>query len=396
MKRTPAVLLVICWSLSAFYLGRWTTGVSSISPPSPVSQRIAPTTRPRTASSGLVGPEVARDELAELMEDVQPGQPNAKLLSRVQKSFDISNGFQRRARFQQLLSLMRPEDADGIHALFKAEDKRGRWFTNEYEAYWNRWGCVDGAAAVARMLKMDGKKGEATLWKDVISGWASQDAPAALAWVTANESDHLHKSSLWSALATGLSETDPEAGLALIVSSLPKELQGRCIVACANSVVQKGGIPEASHWLHRALANPAMDAEMSRGATSAIVTAVERAGHPALEELARTFQQNPAVQSALPETLAGIWRRDSYRILDFVALLPAEFNTTASLAGAIQQLGSTDLNRTGEWLKTHPSVPHYDTAAAEYAKVIHHADPEAAIAWVNTIKNPILRNELTT
>lgn len=396
LSPTHAILLAASCSGAAFFLGHYIGKGSSPSAAIPglAGHQAAPV-KPATRKATQTGPALAGDELKELLEEATPGQPNTRLLQGLQAAFDLGNVFQRRARFQQLLSIMRDEDGDAINALFKQEDKKGRWYTDEYVAFWNQWGCVAGASAVAEMTRMDGKKGNGTLWGNVISGWASKDASAALAWITANEADHLHRTALWASLAAGLSESDPHRALELIAGELPNESRQNAITACANSAVQKGGIPFAREWLGQALNRTASDMPMAKSATSAIVTAVERAGHPALEELALTFRQNSTVQTTLPDTLSGIWRGDHFRILDFMARLPGEFNTRQSLSTAISQLTQADPDRTGEWLKQHPEAPHYDTAAAEYAKAILRIDPSAAAAWTSTIKDPALKQEVT-
>ncbi len=68
-------------------------------------------------------------------------------------------------------------------------------------------------------------------------------------------------------------------------------------------------------------------------------------------------------------------------------------NQAVILADIVDQCSSVSLNTLGNWLNQHKDFPLHDQTVALFANKTHRDDPEAARSWINTIKDPAMREQ---
>ena len=148
------------------------------------------TATPRQAALALDPQgEAAAPEAKLSSADTAPGgTARDALAARFGTAMLQSSPFKRQADFVHALETLKPEDADGLIALFDRLDRQGLHFPAEWQAFYQQWGAVDPERALAHALKEPDTDWAPGAMKDALRGWAARDPAAAGAWLRAHES----------------------------------------------------------------------------------------------------------------------------------------------------------------------------------------------------------------
>ncbi|HEX2746402.1 MAG TPA: hypothetical protein VHM91_00275, partial [Verrucomicrobiales bacterium] len=142
MKLPSVLFFVIAAALGGYFAGRWQENNAA----RPAKSSGSLTT---SASPGSAKQQKTADSIADLLLEAPPGQPNTRLLSALRVSLEDNSEFRRKARWGYFLDAMRPEDAPAVRGILREMERQGRTFVDERDAFWARWGELDGKAAIA-------------------------------------------------------------------------------------------------------------------------------------------------------------------------------------------------------------------------------------------------------
>ena len=155
-------------------------------PAQPPGVRTPPKSAHPLAASGASWLDAASADLAPVRAAMQPGVVNQVLIAKLNIVLELSDEHQRAARFQHLLTAVRPEDALALRKLFHDLREDGRWFDKEFAAFTVQWGRIAGPHAA---ILSSGSGIERNMeFYGVISGWGEQDAAAAFDWLLLQKS----------------------------------------------------------------------------------------------------------------------------------------------------------------------------------------------------------------
>jgi hypothetical protein len=194
-------------------------------------------------SNGLITLMAGLDEFAE------PGKPNPKFIRAAETALNDSLYHRRQRDFRILLEKMRPEDAKAIHAHFKALEREGRYFGNEYAAFAMRWGQIDGEGAMASWAEFDPVDRSDANLTNLMTGWGTVEPEKALAWIKDNP-DQIGNLNAYRPLLVGWINTDPVAAtLWLQNQNLEPRQVAECVGGAMLDKVYSDGLEGASDWL---------------------------------------------------------------------------------------------------------------------------------------------------
>jgi len=194
-------------------------------------------------SNGLITLMAGLDEFAE------PGKPNPKFIRAAEAALNDSLYHRRQRDFRILLEKMRPEDAKAIHAHFKALEREGRYFGNEYAAFAMRWGQIDGEGAMASWAEFDPVDRSDANLTNLMTGWGTVDPEKALAWIKSNP-DQIGNLNAYRPLLVGWINTDPVAATMWLQNqNLEPRQVAECVGGAMLDKVYSDGLEGASDWL---------------------------------------------------------------------------------------------------------------------------------------------------
>lgn len=187
--------------------------------------------------------------MAGLDEFAEPGKPNPKFIRAAETALNDSLYHRRQRDFRILLEKMRPEDAKAIHAHFKALEREGRYFGNEYAAFAMRWGQIDGEGAMASWAEFDPVDRTDANLTNLMTGWGTVDPEKALAWIK-NNPDQTTGLNAYKPLLVGWINTDPvTATMWLRNQNLEPRQVAECVGGAMLDKVYSDGLEGASDWL---------------------------------------------------------------------------------------------------------------------------------------------------
>lgn len=161
-----------------------------------------------------------------------------------------NNEGERRSKWMALIREMTPDDCLTIREMFKKMDRQGRTYPFEWEAFWKRWGEIDGTGALAYIEMQDQTQG----WVSDIAGktffgWAAKDPMKSRDWLARNQDSPLFNSA-FSGYISGLALDDVRAGTAYALSAVPpgNELLSFSMGVLVEGAAQQGGLRGVTEW----------------------------------------------------------------------------------------------------------------------------------------------------
>ena len=160
-----------------------------------------------------------------------------------------SSPFKRQADFVQALDTLQPEDVDGLRQLFGQLAHQGMHFSNEWQAFYERWGAIDPERALAHALSEPETKWAPGAMQDALRGWAARDPAAARAWLGAHESAANFESAFLGCVE-GYAGKDLSAATRMAMESVPagNETYAKIGEALAEAAVRQGQLSGLEAW----------------------------------------------------------------------------------------------------------------------------------------------------
>ncbi len=318
-----------------------------------------------------------------------PGRLNDVLIAALHDILGDSFGSRRARRFAEMLEAMRPEDAAAVRNVFREQDKLGRHFPTEFVAFWDRWGEVDGAGALAYIQTEDQWNGRNHA-VDVFKSWTARDPRQAAEVALALDPGPLRDNAL-KGVVHGWTETDLLAATEFVLRHMPVEERPQLGGDMVWSIAYSASAAHAREWFAE-LEN--VPAGFRQHATEALMELSSRDSPAAALEAAKiTIDDASAASGAWATTVLGnlAQRRSHEEFLQCVEML-AERNVSVAPSGYFHHDPGL-ITATSEWLRAHPSSPAFDSLALELVRAGAEDDPQVAAQWAAVIKDPARRTE---
>jgi len=226
---------------------------TSATTPKKSERRVTPRSRLPIPDYDLaLGAEV--EKTLALYELGVPGEVNHQLVDAMREALYEPHSADRSRQWLILMGAMRPEDAPEIRELFREGDKNGVWFVEQWLQFYDRWGQIDGPAAIADITaKPNPGLGETV--KKAAGGWAASDPHSALEWLSDWDPKHPHWNDVASAMIGGFAQHDLPAATLLSAEMNAKmdaenwRLIQPAMEQLADAAILEGGISAVTDWI---------------------------------------------------------------------------------------------------------------------------------------------------
>lgn len=327
--------------------------------------------------------EIAARDMAEVQAAMKPGEVNAVLVAKLHAVLNIGEPSIRMPRWQALLAAMRPEDVEAVRDIFHQNDKEGRWWTDEFSAYWQQRGIVDGAVAAEAFA--NGKYADRLA--SFMAGWGRSDPGAALEWVRGHPGKFNTQEALRNLVYGAGNKKASEAEALLLANAGDPQLQF-LYDRVAHMKVYQEGMSGAKPWFEQLAAGSAPDNYKQSNMRTLVNLMSERTGGASAAEFAGKFVSEPWLPPEAGSALAREWKgapADNLAKLEKIASPQAQQAAGAVLAS---QWAAHDVEGLSLWLTMNRTHPFFQEGTRALVKEVASTDPEAAKAWSKKIREP--------
>jgi RNA polymerase sigma factor (sigma-70 family) len=297
---------------------------------------------------------------------------------------------------------------------FEEERKRtGLGHPKLVEVFVRRAGEVAGQDAVNYFLK-SGWGGDAsegmTNWasNEAMIGWASKNPVEALQWL-GRDADSEARRRFMGAAIRGLALTEPDLAVKTLEEQPAKE-RSKYTTELVTSALRTVGIDGAQQLVEGMIARAAENGRLKEGYLRNVVydyssmriyqAMVSGTVSDAVNWMNQHVGQPYFDQGAIAEVtrrFTAQYPQEAFRWLEGVntTLLSAGNTSTAGYRVLLDVWKAKEGAPTVEtWLQAQTSHPHYDHIAWQYAALVVEKDPNKALKWANTIKDPKIKQEV--
>lgn len=250
MKTASREWLLRSLILVAGFVGGWAFFQSSAHKDHPAAATVA---RPASGGSRPVTTRLADPQNQKAPSDA--GSPAASesqesVRTRFEAAMRLPNPRRRLGAFLRQLDTLTAAEAPALQQLIHDLNREGLQLPEEWEAFIQRWGELDGAAAAQLALTKTGEAWFGGGLKTIMSGWASKDPAAATAWLNAH-GENPHFDQALEGIVMGMAETDPVAATQVALSALPegnRAMASNYMEQLAETVVRAGKKSGMLEW----------------------------------------------------------------------------------------------------------------------------------------------------
>jgi hypothetical protein len=301
----------------------------------------------------------------------------------------IGDDRERQAAWFTMLSSLTATNAPEIRELFRKMDAHGRWFVPEWDAFWSRWGEVDGPAALEEVKATGSADYQPTLAEKILKGWATKDPQGAKGWLAANTSSPWYDGALRGYLA-GLSRIDLDrATQDALTLARGRSVDGLSETLTEQALKQRQLSGMLEWW--KSLPEDTSDVSLRRQAIGDVYQRLQVANDPRagewLAELAGTpFRPNDEIG----RHAAKIASTDPLGAVAWVASLPPSPSDGhyTGIGRTIKALAGNDPAAVETWLAKLPPSALRDQALAAYADHLDgKSQTDAAQKWRSQVEN---------
>lgn len=279
----------------------------------------------------------------------------------------------RRMEWLILLQNLQPSDCLTIREMFRSMDRQGRAFPFEWDAFWKRWGTVDGAGAL-EYIKSEDPRQE---WvRDIagktLFGLGSKDPDAAKKWLAEHQDSPLFNSAFTGYIA-GVALTDFRKGTAYALEAIPAghELLNHSMGCLAEGAAQQAGLTGVLEWFDQ-LPDDAEHSSHKATAISHVTRHLMQAGQaPAMEWLASKAGTKWRSDEKIGQVADWVAGSDPAKAMEWLTGLPPS-PATGSYPGmtrVINRWAGSDPAAFETWLRSPKDKTIQDQAVAAYEKI---------------------------
>jgi len=285
------------------------------------------------------------------------------------------------ASFSRLLSEMDAAEIEEIAADFESMPFERR---REFNLLLYRWAQLDGESAVAHVQSMEGGgRGRGWNMGSVMSGWASQDPDAAIAWASANSEGT--DNPYMTGVIHGVARTDLDRATELALEMPFGRNRGRAVDALLDASLQDG-TDHAVAWVQ-----DLPDGDLKYGIMGRLADRVEAVE---FNDFAGELMKLPDAELATAaEPFLRQWARDDpAAAAGWAEQLPTVEMQIDAMSGVVRSWARSDSSAAGEWLAQFQPSLDMDKVILTYIDRINRRDPQAAAQWATTLTDPDLRD----
>jgi hypothetical protein len=304
----------------------------------------------------------------------------------------IGDDRERQAAWLAVLPKLSADNALEVRELFRKMDKQGRWFIPEWNAFWLRWGEVDGAAALEHVKTINMKDYEPALAERVLKGWATKDSAGARSWLQANTASPWYDGALRGYL-DGLARIDLDGATRDAVTLGKGRDMNRIAEVLTEQALQQRQLGGMLEWW-RALPDDTSEGSARRKAISHVYQRLQIANDARtsewLAELAGTPYRPEVLIGNHGEKIAG---RDPAGALNWIASLPPTPNDGyfTGLTQTIHAIAKRDPAFVENWLNRLPPSPLRDQGVVGYGIYLdQNSQPDAAERWFYQVRDKLI------
>lgn len=326
----------------------------------------------RSTPSGDPVPLSVKDNLFTLSHE----EPDSTLFSILRSPDPVV----RMRKFGWLLDTL---DARGIAKALEAFESlpHGTDRTQEFNLLLYRFAQLDGGEAVEYAGELEQHWMQREALYHILSGWATEDPEAALAWAQAKGDDN----PLLLGVINGIAQTDVVWASSLVETLPYGRNRGRAVELVLDTYLQRG-VDEMIGW-----ANGLEEVVLQRGVLSRVAD--------------RLAGLDPEIYSDWPLSLAedlqpdavNAYARQWARSAPEVAVIWAESLEEDNLrdhaaAGILRSWGRRDHESALQWIQQTNTSEATDSVITRFLRWHSRRDPETALVWAQQINNEETRN----
>ena len=286
--------------------------------------------------------------------------------------------------FARLMEELTPENAPSVLATIR--ENVGGFESMRYTgmlAY--KWGELDPVNAMKELAKGDDRGGRMSQ-TIALTGWASKDPQAAIAWLAASKADDREKEWMTNSIITGMARsTDVEGALKYASTLKTEDERSRAAETLAKELIRSGGAEKATAWL-----NSLSDPDMKRGAFQSVSDQILRGDPAKAAEFVKAYANEDYARDAVRNVADTLARKDVQSGLAFANDLTGKAQAKA-IGSVVNQWLDAD-NGAGavdaaKYVESLPAGANRDAGARELARQSVRDDPQTAIAWASSIQD---------
>ncbi len=324
--------------------------------------------------------------------------------------------------FAQMLMSLTADNAPAMFESLKGK-LRGRDGGRQMTLFFQAWGKIDGAAAIAAATtgNEEGEEGRGRGGPggpgggfnvmSVLAGWVSTDTDAAMQWLSSVE-DERAKGFYTYGLVSGLAKTDAAAATDYVIELAGAREAARAAAAAAgeegearrspygdptqryiNQIADeqiKKGIGSAVAW-----ANDLPDGDLKSAAFDQVAESYVRSDVEAAKEWVAQYADEDYARRAVGEVAEQLAREDPQSAIDWASSLPENAQGSA-YSEAMERWTQKDAKAASEYLATMEPSDARDSAVSSFARELDREDPQSAATWAATIADEGTRTETLT
>ncbi len=250
MKTASREWLIRCSLLLAGFAAGWAVFQSSAPGSDPATAAVGRAPVGGTPFTGTGPANTPNQKSRQASGPAAATSGNGSVRERFEAGMRLPNPRRRLTAFLRQLDTLTAAEAPALQQLIHDLNREGLQLPAEWQAFIERWGELDGAAAAAHALTKTGERWVGSGLRTILSGWASQDPAAAAAWLNAH-GDNPYFDQALEGMITGMAETDPLAATQVALSSLPegnRPMASSLMEQLAETVVRSGKNPAMLEW----------------------------------------------------------------------------------------------------------------------------------------------------
>lgn len=221
-----------------------------------------------------------------------------------------------------------------------------------------------------------------------LTQWARQAPEAAQSWVATNYPDaNATRHYLLAALVRGLSQTDPDQALTLLLSSPSSPERSGALDYLLTAWAQES----LSHAFKKIEQLPNTETKLRQRALQRLFADLLPSEIPQAQTLANNLR-DPLEREKAFAALASTWaQHDIDAALQWASQLPQLSSRAQSLGTLGTQWARQNPTEANQWL-ADKQAPQYDFALRSVAGTLIASDPDTALAQISRITNPQLQS----
>ena len=328
-------------------------------------------------------------------------------------SYHASNDpVERNLLFAQMLFNLDASSAPGMYEEIKGQ-LGGREGGRQMSLFFQAWGKLDGASAVAAAIENagGGRRGRGGPPSGmnvmaVLSGWASADSSAARDWLGTVE-DVRQKSFYTMGLVNGMAKSDPNAATDFVLelaaaqaasgeTAQPQrgpfgggDISSRYIATIASEQI-RAGIDTAKSW-----ADALPDGDIKSTAFDQVAESYARQDPELAKAWIAEYADQEYAQRAVREVAERLANDNPQSAMEWAASLPETAQGNA-YAETMDRWTRSDAMAASEYLATMDTSPTRDDAVRSFATALDREDPASAATWAATIADESTRTNTLT